>query len=269
MSDATANDAKSDAAAIELAGAHVSYMNAPEIGLIDDVNWRIGVGDFWVVSGRPSSGKSSLLLTAAGLNRPIRGTLRILGKDVAEAHEKDRVDWRRRIGYVFEYSGRLFSHLNVAQNIALPMQYHPGLEEDKIAAKVEELLTMTELQNYAGHMPNRLSLGVQQRVGLARALAPSGESGPVEIVFLDNPLSTLSLRECRWWLDFLRQLQKSHQAKGKPLTLVASADDFRGWLDVASHFAIVEGGRFRVVGGRDELSASAEPVVQDFLAKGF
>jgi len=269
MSDAIPKNVKPDTTAIELAGVHVSYMNAPEIGLIEDVNWRIGVGDFWVVSGRPSSGKSSLLLTAAGLNRPIHGTLRILGKDVAEAHEKDRVDWRRRIGYVFEYSGRLFSHLNVAQNIALPMQYHPGLEEANIAAKVEELLTMTELQDYAGHMPNRLSLGVQQRVGLARALAPSGESGPVEIVFLDNPLSTLSLRECRWWLDFLRQLQESHRAKDKPLTLVASADDFRGWLDVANHFAIVEGRRFRVIGGRDELSASAEPVVQDFLAKGF
>src|SRR5258708_40369459 len=127
MSDATANDLKPDAAAIELAGAHVSYMNAPEIGLIEDVNWRIGTGDFWVVSGRPASGKSSLLMTAAGLNRPVRGTLQILGQDEAEVHERDRVSWRQRIGYVFEHHGRLFGLLNVAQNIALPLQYHPGM----------------------------------------------------------------------------------------------------------------------------------------------
>ncbi len=264
MIDAAAKNMKPDAAAIELAGVEVSYMEAPEVVLIRDVNWRIGVGDFWVVSGRPASGKSSLLMTAAGLNRPVCGSLRILGRDEAEAHEKDRVNWRQRIGYVFEHSGRLFSLLNAAQNIALPMQYHPGLEEADIAARVDELLTLTGLQDYADQMPSHLSLSIQQRVGLARALASS-----VEVLFLDNPLSTLSLRECRWWLDFLRQLQENHRAQGKPLRLVASADDFRGWTGVASHFAVVEGGRFHVVGGRDELSASAEPVVQDFLAKEF
>ena len=249
---------------IELTVAHISYMDEPDAVLIRDVDWRIGAGDFWVVSGRPSSGKSALLMTAAGLNRPANGTVRILGQDEAEAHEKDRVNWRHRIGYVFEHSGRLFSLLTVAQNIALPLQYHPGLKEADIGARVGELLTLTGLQDCADRMPSHLSLSIQQRVGLARALAPA-----VEVLFLDNPLSTLSLRECRWWLDFLHKLQESHRAKGKPLTLVASADDFRGWTGVASHFAVVEEGRFHVVGGRDELSASAEAVVQEFLMKDF
>ncbi len=262
MGDAAPNKTNADAAVIELGAVPVSYMDAPEEVLILDVNWRIGRGDFWVVSGRPSSGKSALLMSAAGLNRPVRGTLRILGQDVAEAHEKDRVNWRQRMGYVFEHSGRLFGLLNVAQNIALPLQYHPGMEETDITTRVDELLTLTGLQDYASEMPSHLSLSIQQRVGLARALALSPE-----VLFLDNPLSTLSLHECRWWLDFLGQLQESHRAKGKPLTLVASADDFRGWTDVASQFAVVEGGRFHAVGGRDELSASTEPVVQDFLAK--
>ena len=264
MSNSTTKNVDADAPAIELVGVEVSYMDAPEVVLIQDANWRIGRGDFWVVSGRPLSGKSALLMTAGGLNRPVRGTLRILGQDVAEAREKDRVNWRQRIGYVFEQRGRLFSLLNVAQNIALPMQYHPGMDEASIAARVDELLTLTGLQDYSDQMPSHLSLSIQQRVGLARALALS-----FEVLFLDNPLSTLSLRECRWWLDFLRQLQESHRAQDKPLTLVASADDFRGWTDVANHFAVVEGGRFHVVGGRDELSSSAEPVVQEFLTKGF
>jgi ABC-type transporter Mla maintaining outer membrane lipid asymmetry ATPase subunit MlaF len=262
MSDATPKNMTADAAVIELGAVPVSYMDDPEVVLIHDVNWRIGRGDFWVVSGRPSCGKSALLMTAAGLNRPVRGRLRILGQDVAEAHEKDRVNWRQRIGYVFEHSGRLFGLLNVAQNVALPMQYHVGMEEADIATRVDELLALTGLQDYAGEMPSHLSLSIQQRVGLARALALSPE-----VLFLDNPLSTLSLRECRWWLDFLRQLQESRRAQGKTLTLVASADDFRGWADEASQFAVVEGGQFQVVGGRDELSASAEPVVQDFLTR--
>ena len=266
----TNTNANSNAVVIELAGVQVSHVDAPEVVVVGDVSWRIGGGDFWVVSGRQASGKSSLLLTAAGMNRPMRGTLRILGKDVAEAHEKDRVDWRRRIGYVFGYSGRLFSHLTVAENIALPLEYHGGRNEGEIVARVNELLTMTELQDYAGHMPSRLTLGVQQRVGLARALAPmSGTGSSVEVLFLDNPLSTLSPHECRWWLDFLRQLHENRRTKGKPLTVVASADGFRGWADLADQFAIVADGRFQVVGGREQLSASAEPVVQDFLVKEF
>src|SRR5208282_3649188 len=156
---------------------------------------------------------------------------------------------RRRIGFVFEISGRLFSHLTVAQNIALPLQYHHAISEAEVVVKVNELLTLTELQPYAHYMPSRLSLEAQQRVGLARAL-----TAPVEVLFLDSPLTTLAWRETRWWLDFLRRLRETHRVHGKPLTVVASADDFRGWLDVATQFAIVEGGRFRALGGQEQVA---------------
>ena len=67
----------------------------------------------------------------------------------------------------------------------------------------------------------------------------------------------------------MQQLHENRRTKGKPLTVVASADDFRGWTDIADQFAIVADGRFQVIGGREQLSASAEPVVQDFLVKEF
>jgi phospholipid/cholesterol/gamma-HCH transport system ATP-binding protein len=251
----------SENCAIELAGVVVTHHEgAPEEVLIRDVNWRIGSGDFWVVGGRRSCGKSSLLLAAAGMNRPADGTLRMFGQDLSGATEKDQLEWRRRIGFVFELSGRLFSHLTVAQNIALPLQYHHALNEAEVIARVNEMLALTELQPFAQHMPSRLSLEAQQRVGLARALA-----APVEVLFLDSPLTTLAWREMRWWLDFLRRLRETRRVNGKPLTVVASADDFRGWLDVATHFAIVEGGRFRALGGQEQVAATAEPAVREFL----
>lgn len=261
MTEDGVKNATRDTVAVELAGVQVTHHEgASDRAVAREVNWRIEFGDFWVVAGRPSSGRSSLLLTAAGLNRPAGGTLRILGCDAAEAGEKDRIGWRQRIGFVFEYGGRLFSHLTVAQNIALPLQYHGEMDEEKVAERVDEVLTMTALQDYAHSMPSRLSLGVQQRVGLARALALS-----VEVLFLDSSLTTLAVREERWWLDFLRQLQQTHRANGKPLTVVASADDFRGWLAVGNHFAILEDGRFGVVGGREQVEAAAELAVREFL----
>jgi len=84
-------------------------------------------------------------------------------------------------------------------------------------------------------------------------------------VFLDNPLSTSSLRECRWWLDFFRQLRESQPAGGGTMTVVASADDFRGWVEVASHFAVVENGQFSIIGGREQVTASTESIVCEFL----
>jgi phospholipid/cholesterol/gamma-HCH transport system ATP-binding protein len=252
---------KADGIAIELAGVQVThYEDSSDTVVVRDVNWRIGAGDFWVVGGRPSTGKSSLLLTAAGLNRPAGGTLRILGEDFDSAKEKDRVAWRRRLGFVFEQSGRLFSHLSIAQNIALPLQYRHGIEEQEIVARVDELLTQTGLRDYASFMPSRLGLSVQQRAALARALA-----SPIEVLFLDNPLTTLSLRETRWWLDFLRKLHENRRVDDKPLAIVASADDFRGWIDMASQFAVMEGGQFRVIGGREQLESAAEPAVREFL----
>jgi phospholipid/cholesterol/gamma-HCH transport system ATP-binding protein len=250
----------SERAIIELSGVHVTPVEEPATTVIRDVNWVIGRGEFWAVSGGPGSGRTSLLMTAAGLNRPGAGTTRFFGQDLSEASEADQVGWRRRIGFVFDGGGRLFSHLTVAENVALPLQYHLEVGEPAVLARVDELLAQTELQEYAHLTPSRLNFRLQQRAAFARTLAAEPE-----VLFLDNPLGGLSQREGRWWLDFLRQLRAPPAPSGRPATIVVTADDFRGWLDVADHFALIDDGRFRVVGGRERLMASGEAVVREFL----
>jgi len=106
---------------IDLAAAHEQ---APGVPAIEGVNWRVGAGEFWVVGGLHSSGKSVLLTAAAGINRPLRGKLQLFGGDPTTLDEEEAFRRLLRVGLVFEGDGRLFTHMTVAENIALPLLYH-------------------------------------------------------------------------------------------------------------------------------------------------
>jgi ABC-type transporter Mla maintaining outer membrane lipid asymmetry ATPase subunit MlaF len=90
---------------------------------VEDINWTVHSGDYWVVGGAPGSGKSDLLATVAGLLRPLRGTLRLFGLDRVDTSQEELVASRAEIGLVFENGGRPFEHLTVAENVALPLCY--------------------------------------------------------------------------------------------------------------------------------------------------
>jgi ABC-type transporter Mla maintaining outer membrane lipid asymmetry ATPase subunit MlaF len=107
-------------------------------------------------------------------------------------------------------------------------------------------------------MPSRLSLRLQQRACLARAVAV-----PTEILYLDNPLAGLGPRDARWWTEFLRE-QRGAAGNG-PLTIVATCNDFRPWLEWATQFALVREGRFHALGNREQVLASDDPGVRELL----
>jgi len=251
----------SETTVIELHEVDIVHEDAPSQVLIRSVNWQIHAGQCWAIGGDPASGKSSLLATAAGLNRPGSGTLKMFGRALADASEAEQVAWRRRLGFVFENGGRLLTHLTVAENVALPLEYHADMDEATLFARVDELLTRTELRPYADALPSRLSPRLQQRVALARAIAV-----PTDVLLLDDPLGGLGLRDARWWLNLLRAMQSEQKSKGGALTILATCGDFRGWMGLATDFAILQGEQFRTLGGRDELLASHEPAVREFLA---
>jgi len=214
---------------IELTGADVldETTGAP---VVRGVNWQVKRGEFWAVGGVPGSGKSALLATAAGLNRPGSGTLRLFGQSLAEANEETQVSWRRRTGFVFAHDGRLFNHLTVAENVALPLRYHEGGDEAVLAERVQQALARAELTGVAQAMPSRLAVRLRQRVALLRALIV-----PAEILFLDEPLTGQSAREVKWWTEFLREQQRAG------VTVVATCNDFGPWRGLADRFAVIKG----------------------------
>jgi ABC-type transporter Mla maintaining outer membrane lipid asymmetry ATPase subunit MlaF len=78
-------------------------------------------------------------------------------------------------------------------------------------------------------------------------------------------LNGLSPRDVRWWLDYLRELQAQQAANGKPLTFIVTSDDFRDWLDLADHFALIQNDKLHVLGNREQLLANKDAGVLEFL----
>lgn len=224
--------------------------------VIQHVQWSVHPNDFWVIGAQPGTGKTDLLCTAAGLARPIRGEQFLFGKNTSEMSEDELVQMRLRIAMIFT-TGRLFAHLTVAQNIALPLSYHQSLDRNELSNRVMEALDRTGLAPWQDRRPGQIIRNLHQRIGLARALALHPE-----VLLIDNPLAGVDPRQGRWWLDFLCKLKESS-------TIVIAADDFRPWLDIADQFAILKDRHLEIIGGREQVRQSQDTLVRELLTPTF
>lgn len=239
--------------ALEMTGVDIVSLRHPETVVLQDVNWSVQEGDYWAVGGLLATGKSDLLFTAAGLIPVRRGTYKVYGQDIAGAFEKAVIEARLKVGLVFD-GGRLLNHLSVIDNVSLPLQYHENLGTVECHERAASLLEMVGLADYTNRMPGTINRRLQQRVGLARALALRPK-----VLLLDNPLSGLDSREALWWLNFLDQLAASGT------TLVVAASDLRLWRGRARQFAVLKERRFILLGSREQLAGHAEPILQELL----
>ncbi len=152
----------------------------------DGLDLDLRRGEILGVVGGSGTGKSVLLRTIVGLNRPAAGTVRVLGQDVGKLSGAAREALERRWGVLFQ-NGALFSSLNVRENVEVPLRAVPDLSPDLRAALAELKVSMAGLPWIANDkFPSDLSGGMKKRAGLARALALDPE-----IVFLDEPTAGL------------------------------------------------------------------------------
>jgi phospholipid/cholesterol/gamma-HCH transport system ATP-binding protein len=137
-----------------------------------------------VLVGESGSGKTLMLKLAAGLVRPTRGRVLLLGRDLDEMTEREMLDFRRRIGFVFQ-EGALFDSLDVSENVAYRLR-EDNTDEDEVEARVRETLRFVEMEDAIEKMPADLSGGMRRRVSIARALIARPE-----VVFYDSPTAGL------------------------------------------------------------------------------
>jgi ABC-type transporter Mla maintaining outer membrane lipid asymmetry ATPase subunit MlaF len=250
-----------------LANAPVIRMEDVAIGSLQDVgavvveqiDWTVSAGDYWVVAGLQGSGKSDFLMTTGGVMAPLNGRYWLLGEEMP-VFDEARLHHRLRLGVVFD-GGQLFNHLTVRENIALAPRYHRNLTAAAADEEVRQLMEAMELLPWADSTPGAIGRNWQTRVGLARAL-----SLRPEVLLVDNPLAGLDLRHVYWWLSFLGELSRGHALlKNQPLTLVVTTADLRPWKDRARQFAILRNRRLTVLGTWEQLQDASTELVHELL----
>ena len=245
---------------IDMREVAIGAMQDPAYLVLENVNWSVAPGEFWVIGAPPSSGKSDFLMTTAGLIPPVGGSYKFYGNET-RIFDESRLADRLRMGFIFE-NASLFHYLTVAENVALPLRYHKNLDVEEGAKAVNELLELTELKPIAEVTPANLSRSWIKRAGLARALTLRPD-----VLLADNPLGGLEARHVHWWVRFLDELSRGHQAFGdKPITIIVTADDLRPWRGGARQFAILKDKHFAQLGSWDEMISAHDPVAGELLA---
>jgi putative spermidine/putrescine transport system ATP-binding protein len=216
---------------------------------VNDVSLDVTPGEFVVLLGPSGCGKTTTLRLIAGFLAPDAGDIRVDDASIIALppHKRD-------MGIVFQ-SYALFPHLSVARNVAF------GLETRKTAkaainARVQEMLRLVRLEDFAQRWPRQLSGGQQQRVALARALAIHPR-----VLLLDEPLSNLdaSLRQ-----DMAREIRLLQQARG--ITTIMVTHDQTEAMALADRLVLMHDGKVQQIGSPEALHARPEnPFVARFI----
>jgi glycine betaine/proline transport system ATP-binding protein len=209
---------------------------------IADVSLEINRGELFVIMGLSGSGKSTLVRCINRLIEPTSGNIYIDGEEVAHTSQKRIRDIRRtKIAMVFQTFG-LFPHKTVVENVAYGLKVQ-GIDLQKRREKAIEILERVGLADWRNYFPSSLSGGMQQRVGLARALATDAE-----ILLMDEAFSALDPLIRREMQDELMRLQSELHK-----TIVFISHDIQEALKIGDRVAIMKDGAVVQVGTPEDL----------------
>lgn len=196
-----------------------------------DINLDIYAGEIVIMTGPSGSGKTTLLTLIGGLRSPQFGSLKILGEEMCLATEKQLVNVRRKIGYIFQ-AHNLHRSLKALQNVRMGLEVQGNLSIAEMHDRAAQMLELVGLGHRMNYYPDDLSGGQKQRVAIARALV----SHP-QIVLADEPTAALDRQSGREVVDLMQKL-----AKEQGCTILLVTHDNR-ILDIADRIVNMEDGQ--------------------------
>jgi phospholipid/cholesterol/gamma-HCH transport system ATP-binding protein len=223
--------------------------------VLRSVDLAIPDGAAACVLGPSGTGKSVLIKHILGLVHPDGGDVRVHGRPLAGLTRPDMLALRRDIGVMFQ-DGALFSSMNVYDNVAFPLRQHTSLHEPEVHEIVTEHLRAVGLEKAGGRLPAELSGGMKKRAGLARALALNPT-----ILLCDEPDSGLDPVRTSLLGELLKE---RHEERGGTMLVVTHNMPLA--RVVADHISLIWQGEIVMSGPADEVFASEDPFVRQFLA---
>ena len=216
-----------------------------ELGVViglNDVSFEVQKGETFVIMGLSGSGKSTMVRCLIRLIEPTAGNIVIDGQDVMAMDDAELTEFRRgKIAMVFQHYG-LMPHRNVLENASWGLEVQ-GVSEAERHARTREVLEMVGLGGWEYSFPRQLSGGMQQRVGLARALVVN-----TDILLMDEPFSGLDPLIRRQMQDELLRLQEELHK-----TIVFITHDLNEALKLGSRIAIMQDGRVVQIGSPEDI----------------
>ena len=215
---------------------------------------KVYQGETLVLLGRSGGGKSVFLRHLIGLMQPVSGTVTVGQEVISGLQERELAKVRRSMGMLFQ-NGALFDSLTVADNVAFPLRDRGETDERIVTAKVEEALQMVDLAGHEAKMPVNLSGGMRKRVALARALV-----NQPRCMLYDEPTAGLDPIVADSIDLLIRRLQRK-----LGVTSIVVTHDMKSTFTIADHVALLHEGRCYFYGTCDQLRASTDPVIRDFV----
>ncbi|PTN11470.1 ATP-binding cassette domain-containing protein [Nitrosomonas aestuarii] len=203
--------------------------------VLKGVNITIQKGEIVLMTGPSGSGKTTLLTIIGGLRQASNGSVLILGQQLVNSTDRDKVKIRQQTGYIFQQHNLLKS-LSALQNVCMTLEMQYDLTEKERQNRAERILTAVGLGDRLHHLPEALSGGQRQRVSIARALV-----GQPKIILADEPTASLDRQSGHDAVEILKQL-----AKESNTTILLVTHDYR-ILDIADRVVELEDGVVKAV----------------------
>ncbi len=222
--------------------------------ILRGVDLDVSRGETVVLLGQSGGGKSVFLRHLIGLMRPLSGSIKIEGEEIAHLDERQLEPVRRKIGMLFQ-DGALFDSMTVFENVAFPLRERGERDEKIIRNKVAYALELVSLQGQEQKMPVNLSGGMRKRAALARAII----SEPACILY-DEPTAGLDPIVSDTINRLIRRLQSQLR-----VTSIVVTHDMISTNHIADRVALLREGRIHFDGTLNQLHSSSDPLITDFI----
>lgn len=222
--------------------------------ILKDINFSVKKGEIMVIMGGSGSGKSTLLRFLLGLNAPVSGHIRILGKDITSMSTNELHDMRKNMGVSFQ-GGALFGSMTVGENIQLPLREHTQLDENTMRIMARMKLEVVNLAGFEDLMPSQLSGGMVKRAALARAIIMDPK-----LLFFDEPSAGLDPVVSAELDEMILKLRSAMN-----MTIVVVTHELESAFKIADRITVLDRGEILICGTIDEVRNSGIERIHNLL----